>query len=150
MPPSAQNNRINCSRLNSKRLISFCFVGSHGALTAPCRQNTKKAQTLRRRQMDALALTESAARSDKTRLALLPRLCQRALSLSARGAMAPESQQNTRGRAALQLWYGWPADLSEDGVEAACAALGTTPSASVPPAFASTAIAASTWLPRRA
>ena len=23
----------------------------------------------------------------------------------------------------LQLWYGWPADLSEDGIEAACAAL---------------------------
>ncbi len=37
--------------------------------------------------------------------------------------MEPESRQNTTGGAALQLWYAWPADLSEAGVEAACAAL---------------------------
>jgi 4'-phosphopantetheinyl transferase len=37
--------------------------------------------------------------------------------------MKPGGRQNTIGGAALQLWYAWPADLSEAGVEAACAAL---------------------------
>jgi 4'-phosphopantetheinyl transferase len=38
-------------------------------------------------------------------------------------AMELESRKNTRGHAALQLWFAWPSDLSEAGVEAACAAL---------------------------
>jgi 4'-phosphopantetheinyl transferase len=37
--------------------------------------------------------------------------------------MKPGSRQNTIGGAALQLWYAWPADLSEAGAEAACAVL---------------------------